>query len=884
MAKTAGALIVALLIGVGLSFGRLLDVYVEWLWFSGLGYGSVFGTALKAKLVSGLAGTTAAFAVLAGNYLFAKRLADPSGAGGDPTPFHPGDATIEKVHKIAPWGLLALSVMAGVTFSGHWHTFLAWINGGAFAEADPLFGRDIGFYVFSYPILRLAQGALLYLLVLGALVALAVYFTNKDFRLAAGVSPRMGPGAQRHLAVVVALMFIAKGWGYWLDRYALLFSPDNVVFGATYSDVYARLPALTILAPLCLLAGAAIIASLFTERLATWRTAVLWGAAVFLFSALGTRLVPDLLQRFRVQPNEIALETPFIERNIRMTRDAYGLSKTEERPFPAELSLTGRDLERNRATTENIRLWDHRPLLDTFGQLQEIRPYYRFAQVDNDRYRTPDGYRQVTLSARELDSSSLASRIWINERLSYTHGYGLVMGPVNEATSEGQPALFIKDIPPVSTPGFEVDRPEIYYGELTHGYAITNTLAKEFDYPRGDENAYADYKGKGGVRLSGFFRRLAFVLKFDSLKILLSSYVTRDSRILFWRGVAERAVHLAPFLALDGDPYLVLADGRLVWILDAYTRTDRYPYASRTGGFNYIRNSVKITVDAYDGAVGFYAVDVDEPILAAYSRAFPGMFRPLSAMPGSLREHLRYPNDLFEAQSHIFARYHMTDPQVFYNQEDLWAVPKEILSGEPTPMRPYYSIMRLPGEKKEEYVLMIPFTPARKDNMIAWAAARSDPPHAGELLVYRFPKEKLVYGPMQIEARVNQDPEISRQFTLWGQRDNKIIRGNLLVIPIEKSVLYVEPVYLQSNMGKIPELKRVIAAYGDNISMEPTLDAALFQAVSASRPEPAKPRGPAARALRALRDARKLQRAGDWAGYGRALEKLEAILSDWSKE
>ncbi|MFA5139135.1 MAG: UPF0182 family protein [Elusimicrobiota bacterium] len=859
-----------------LFFGRITDIYCDWLWFGEVGYRSVFLTLLKTKIAAGLAGGVVTFVVLYVNWLVAARV---SGGAAD-RPSSPAEILFrekasQRVGRIAPWACLAVAVLAGSAVSRQWNSLLLAFCGQPVGAADPLLGMDIAFFLFTLPVLKGLQAVCALLLFLGVLPALAVYIPARAVRFEGGL-PRLDPGPSRHLHLLAALLLAVLACRSWLDRYGLLLGSEHVVFGATYADAKATLPALTLLAAACL-AAAVFLVLIAVRRAPSRRETGAIAAGVFLVYAAG-RVAPHLLQRLVVLPNEIAMERPYIERNIAMTREAFGLSGVEERLFPAESSLAPGDLPGHADTLDNIRIWDYRPLYETFGQLQEIRPYYRFAGVDSDRYWISGRYRQVMLSARELDSLKLSSRIWINENLTYTHGYGLVMGHVNDASPEGQPKLLIRDIPPVAAADLEVARPEIYFGELTHGWVVVNTQAKEFDYPRGDENAYCEYAGRGGIPLSSLLRRLALSMKVRSLKMLLSSDVSARSRVLLMRNILQRAAAIAPFIGFDNDPYLVLAGGRLVWILDGYTRSRSYPYSTPMGGINYIRNSVKATVDAYDGAIRFYANDSGEPILRAYARAFPGLFRPIDEMPRELRAHLRVPRGLFDLQSQTFARYHMADPQVFYNQEDLWAGPNEVLSDKPVRMESYYTIMRLPGEERAEYVLMTPFTPAGRDNLIAWMAARSDPPHSGELLVFRFPKDRLVYGPMQIEARMNQDRTISQQFTLWGQKDNRIIKGNMQVIPVGRSLVYVKPVYLQSQHGGIPELKSVVAAYGDSIAMEASLPAALWRAVS--QPVPFRPSSPGGRRtpLDALQRARERLRGGDYAGCAAALDDLEAAI------
>jgi len=565
--------------------------------------------------------------------------------------------------------------------------------------------------------------------------------------------------------------------------------------------------------------------------------------------------------------------------------------------------LTLDDIRNNEATFRNVRLWDHKPLLTTFAQLQEIRTYYDFRYVDNDRYWINGTYRQVSLSPRELASTSLPGRSWINEHLAYTHGYGLCLGPVNEFTSEGLPQLFIKDIPPVSTASVRVTRPEIYYGELPNDYCFVRTQAQEFDYPRGDQNVYTTYQGSGGIPVRGLWRRLLFTLEFGEKNILFSRDIDPESRLMIYRQALGRVKRLTPFLRYDRDPYLVIAnDGTLHWILDGYATSAMYPYSEPTSEVgNYIRNSVKATVNAYTGEVHFYISDPEDPLIQAYARLFPGVFEPLSAMPKDLRAHIRYPEDFFTVQAMKYALFHMTDPRVFYNKEDLWRVAQSALKGAPAPMTPYYTIMKLAEVgTREEFILMVPFTPARKDNMIAWMAARCDEPKYGKVLVFTFPKQKLVYGPQQIESRIDQDPNISQQLTLWGQGGSTVIRGTLLVIPIMNSVLYVEPLYLAAQAGGgLPQLKRVLVSYSDQVVMEETLDAALSKIFSgtvstttaytapasvpapqtaAKTPATADIQGMIHEANQHYERAQELLRQGDWAGYGEETRKLGEVL------
>jgi uncharacterized protein len=564
--------------------------------------------------------------------------------------------------------------------------------------------------------------------------------------------------------------------------------------------------------------------------------------------------------------------------------------------FPADDNLTKEDLKRNEPTVKNIRLWNHAPLLQTFAQIQEIRTYYKFIDVDNDRYTIDGDYRQVMLSPREIFYDALPSRTWVNEHLTYTHGYGAVMGPVNRVTREGLPEFFIKDIPPVASTNIKITRPEIYFGEQSNEYVFVKAKRPEFDYPIGDKNVYSRYAGKGGVPLS-FLRKILYAARFGAFTILLSNDITSESRVMYYRNIKERVGRIAPFARFDSDAYLVVSpQGRLLWFVDGYTTTDRFPYSEATPRLgNYIRNSIKAVVDAYDGSVTLYASDTDDPILKTYAKIFPGIFKPLADMPVELKRHVRYPPGMLAIQARMYRTYHMQDPQVFYNKEDLWAIPaKAVQGGEEQEMEPYYTIMKLPGEREEEFILLLPFTPRNKDNMSAWMAARCDAPNYGKVIVYNFPKQKLVYGPRQIEARIDQETEISKQLSLWNQGGSQVIRGSLLAIPIEKSMLYVESLYLAAQNGQLPELKRVIVAFGNSIAMEQNLDLALQklfggeaaqeqEAVAA--PTTIAATGPAQTdrqmAIEALSHYRKSQeflRQGNWAGYGEELKKMDDVL------
>ncbi len=894
MRGVTGLLLLALFFLI-LFFRQILALYIDWLWFEEVGYTEVFTTALSYKFLLGaLAG-----AIFSALIYFNLRIAAVAPAN---LRFLPADNVIELptpdlidplLQRLLLPGALLLGLIAAPQAAIHWELLPLFLNPVSFNLPDPQFGMDIGFYIFRLPAFWAAYHWLMFALVVTLLVTVAVYFLYRGVQYGPQ-SFFISERARKHILLLIALLLAVKAGGYLLEGFDLVYSRRGASFGASYTDVYANLPVLRVLTFLSLAAAALCAAQIYRSG---YRLIILGVGALVLVHVVGLNVYPSLLQRFRVVPNEVGAERPFIERNIKFTRLAYGLDKIESKEFPAEEQLAAADLKRNDSTIKNIRLWDHRPLLTTYAQLQEIRTYYKFVDVDNDRYVIDGTYRQVMLSAREISHQHLPSRIWINEHLTYTHGHGVVFGPVNQVTSGGQPEFFIKDIPPVSTASIKITRPEIYFGELANDYVFVKTTAQELDYASGEKNVYTTYEGRGGVPVGSLWRKLLFSAHHATVRILLSQDITNESRILYHRKIHERVNKIAPFITFDRDAYLVIAQGgRLFWIIDGYTASDRYPYSepTRQQGANYIRNSVKAVVDAYNGAVDFYLSDPAEPIIRSYAKTFPNLLKPLAAMPEDLRAHIRYPQDLFSIQAHLYATYHMQDPQVFYNKEDLLSIPRRSAEGRDREMEPYYTIMRLPGEAKEEFVLLLPFTPNKRDNMRAWLAARSDPPHYGKLIALDFPKAKLVYGPKQIDARIDQDTLISQQLSLWNQRGSQVIRGSLLAIPIEKSLLYVQPLYLAAEQGSLPELKRVIVAFGNQISMEETLEQSLQkifggkpsreQAPVTALPERAKDeKDPARQALDHFQRSQEMLRQGNWAGYGDELKKVEALLRQMQK-
>ena len=707
----------------------------------------------------------------------------------------------------------------------------------------------------------------------------------------------LSPVALTHASVLLGLFFAVKAWSYGLDRFLLLYSDNGVVVGAGYTDLNVRLPILWLLIAL---AAACAVASWANLRWRNWRIPAAALTLLFGTSIVVAVLFPALFNRFYVKPSELQLETPYLARNLALTRQAYNLQQIAVKPFPVGEGLSFASLEANRATVDNIRLWDMQPLMSTYAQLQEIRTYYKFLDMDIDRYRLGGAYQQVMLSARELEPALLPpnAQTWVNLHLLFTHGSGVVMSPVTQKTTEGLPTFYLQDIPAVANGGPAIREPRLYFGQGEERYAIVKTSTPEFDYPKGKDNVYAAYDGADGVAIGDTGRRALFSWYYGDPNILLTEYITNDSRILLHRNIQDRVSTIAPGLRLDHDPYIVVSDGRLFWMQDAYTTSDWFPYAQpqSAGGLNYMRNAVKVVLDAYNGSVDFYVSDPADPLIRTYQRIFPGLFKPLSAMPADLQQHIRYPEDLFRVQAQLYRAYHMDTPEVFYNREDLWQFPRQAADSDglggrdPARMAPYYMIMRLPGEARAEFVLMLPMVPSQRENMIAWLVARCDPPDYGKVVVYEFPKDKQVFGPFQIEARIQQNTEISQQISLWNQMGSRVIRGHLLVVPVENSILYVSPLYLRAATGQLPELKRVIAAYGDRVVMEETLGAALAALFKDTAPPPPRPAemgaatsaGPAdARAREALvhydRAVERLK-AGDWSGFGAELDALRPLL------
>ena len=896
-------LVAVLIIAAAVMLTLFMEYYGDWLWFENIGFSQVFITILGAKVLAFVV-FSCIFGIFAGvNIVIARRWGKATRTIRPVTPEIPHsilDIIFHEAYSSYVWAIIVLSfsLLLGYSASKSWMTFLQFLHRTPFGVSDPIFHRDVGFYLFTLPLYYFFQGWYLSTVFLVAIGVGLSYYLDQ----AIGVRENrlyIYPLVKSHLGALGGLFLLGITWTYWIKRYGLMYSRSGVAYGASYSDVHAQIPAYWVLVILGVLLAVFLFLMPVIKR---WRW-ILYTVGVYMIVLIGfSWIYPRIIEQYVVKPNELAKETPYIKNNIEFSRLGFGLDKAQEKSFTVNQSMTYKDIQKNEPTIHNIRLWDHRPLIQTYKQLQEIRLYYDFKTVNVDRYQIGNKYTEVALAARELPASLLPSlaRTWVNMHLVYTHGYGLVMSPVNEVTGDGLPNLIIKDIPPQSTATTEVTRPEIYYGEETEGFSIVHTETKEFDYPKGNQNVYTSYEGRGGVQISSFFRRLVYSWRFLDPNVLFSTYITSDSRIMFHRIITDRDYTIAPFLSYDSEPYLVVGeDGHLYWIHDAYTTSNMFPYSQpfsqkrNQAGPNYIRNSVKVVIDAYNGDVSYYVIDPSDPLVQTYSKIFPTLFKPIKDMPPFLKKHIRYPIDLFTIQAQMYATYHMTDPQVFYNQEDLWSIPQEIYKNTQQSILPYYIIMRLPDTASEEFILMLPLTPSGKDNMVAWMCARCDGDSYGQLLIYMLSKEKLIYGPMQIEARINQKPDISSELTLWGQQGSKVIRGNLLIIPIEHSFIYVEPVYLQSEQSEMPQLKRVIAVHGDELEMRRDLDEALravFSVTGVPEEQTAQAltqipiTGPvpamAQEALNHYNKALNYLKQGNWGKYGEELGQMKQILEN----
>ena len=893
-AKNLKWIIIGIILLVAIIVGAVASIYIDLIWFKSVQYVTVFWKILLTKGVVMLFFAAAFFILSFINLSFARRFAPEFQVEIGQDEFERPEIQLFKSlqniqvnKKFVLWFSLIIALFMGFSESSSWEKILIYLNRTSFGVADPIFNKDIGFYMFSLPFWEFVRNWLSFALTLIAVVVAAIYIIKKAVKYEYKKLIIETP-VKVHLSLLIGFILILKSWQYWLNAFKILYSTRGVIFGAGYTEIHATLFALRVLMVLALVCAALFF---ITARKENWKLPALGLAVLVGVSILLGGIYPTIIQSAVVLPNEGTKERPYILNNIEATRIAYGLDKIREEEFPVKEEISFEDIEKNDDTIRNIRLWDWRPIKQTLKQIQAIRLYYDFNSVDVDRYYFNGNYQQVMVSPRELDKNKIPeqARTWVNETLTYTHGYGVVVNPVNKISGEGLPELLIKDIPPVSSVNLAITRPEIYYGEITKGYVIVKTKAKEFDYPKGDENVYSTYAGNGGIAVSSLWRRILFSIKYSNMQILLTTNFTPESRIMINRNIQERVNKVAPFLGYDKDPYMVISkEGKLFWIQDAYTISSSYPYSTpvKGGYFNYIRNSVKVVIDAYNGTMDFYIIDQKDPVVKVYENIFPQLFKNFDQMSEDLKEHIRYPKDLFQVQAELYSTYHMMDPDVFYNKEDYWNTPNEIYAENEIRMEPYYIVTKLPGHDREEFILMTPFTPSTKNNMIAWLAAKNDQPEYGDLVVYKFPKEKLIFGPMQIEARIDQDSEISQQLTLWGQKGSTVIRGNLLVIPIEESIIYVEPLYLRAETGEIPELKRVIVSDGSDVMIGNNLEDALEKLFVRSFGDREIVVAGEEKTLKDLiqeaagyyESAQNYSREGNWSKYGEELQKLEQTL------
>jgi uncharacterized protein len=837
---------------------RSLSIYIEALWFGSLGYAGVYWYTFRLKLLLFFIFALLTVIILRGAFLLLERVFQASVLERRTIMLNNQALEIRPARIMRPlaWGVsIIFGLVYGIGMSEAWQVFALYMNQPATVGGDPIFQKPLGFYLFTLPVHQLISSWLLTLAVITLLASVVYALVSSPQQQQAKRTAKITPQPRRTGYAVVscalAAFLLALAWRVYLTRFPYLWSDHQVFSGVTYTEDHYVLPGLLILSITLVVSAVLALVNAFTERrLRLLLAAVALPVAVYVVAGI---LVPGYVQSFVVKPNELGRETPYIEHNIEATRRAFGLDRIEQRDFEAETSTAAFDLERNRTTLDNIRLWDWTALRDTLRQIQEIRTYYDFQDVDVDRYMVGGEMRQMMLAAREIDINKLPeqSRNWINERLIYTHGYGITMNPVNGFTPEGMPRFVLSNMPIESTvPDIKVTRPEIYFGQKTDTHVYVKTRQKEFNYPQGETNNLTTYEGTGGIPIGGGLRRMLIAWALDDVsKLPFSDDVTSESRVLMRRNIGERVRTLAPFLIYDDDPYIIVSnDGRLYWMIDAFTESGSYPYSRhhRAGreSVNYIRNSVKVLIDAYNGTVNFYVFDAQDPLIAAYRAIFPALFRDATEMPADLRAHVRYPQTLMETQGQVYGLYHTRDAKTFFQREDLWSVASQVSlrdnKREVEPLEPYFVLMQLPGEQAaNEFVEILPFTPANRNNMIGWMAGRSDGAAYGSLIAYNFPKSRLIDGPLQIEARIDQNAQLSSQITLWSQQGSRVRRGNLLVIPIGRGLLYVEPIYLQAERSPMPELRLVVLATQDKLGYGPSFEEAMKSLFGeAGQPQP----------------------------------------------
>ena len=900
MSRRQNATVVAAFVGLVVLYAatNLPSLYADYLWFVSVGYDAVF-----LKIFAYRAAVFVVFGLVALVALYASlRVTVRNVRKHDPS------------YRSSAWytvAVVVVSIAVGAAYSDAWETFLLYVNAEPFGTADPYFGRQVGFYVFSLPAYEAIVGYLLLLVFVSLLVAVAVYayeFGLEEYEDAIGIdeldtsriefdpaafTQRVSAYAYGHVTAIVGALLVVLSLNFYLSRLRLVYSESGAVFGVGATEASITSPALLILAFVAFFGGVAAFVNAHS-RLRDSRILYAAVGAVVVVSLLGTA-GGFLHQSYVVEPDEFNKEEQYLSNEIEFTRAGFALNRIDERNFDVSENLTREQIENNPGTIDNLRLWDKRPLMQTYNEQNNLRTYYHFNDIKTDRYTFDGDLRQVYISTREIEFDALpeGSQSWVNRHLVYTHGMGFVMSPVSEVGEEGFPEYYVDEIPPRANVDLRIDQPRIYYGETTDSYNIVSSGTRELDFPRRGDNAYYEYTGDGGVPVSSTFRKIAYALRFGDQNIYFSNSVTDDSRIQLNRDLETRVNEIAPFLEYDGDPYPVVVNGRVKWIYDAYTTTDRYPYSARYpfngDEINYLRNSVKVVVDAYSGETTFYVTEDDDPIVNTYRNIFPSMFEDFDEMSPELRDHVRYPQDAFQTQARVNLIYHMQNEQAFYNREDEWRIPNEEVSGETVPVEPYYIVMKLPGEEEPEFIQILPFIPEARNNLIGWMAARSDRPNYGEIESFLLSQQDLVFGPQQVESRIDQNTEISQSITLWSQAGSSVDRGNLLAVPIDDTILYVEPLFLEAqNEGALPQLQRVIVAHNDRVTMQRTLDsslAALFGEVVAPTAVPGAPQ-PSTERIERLRelyqDADTALRDGNFTGYARNIEDIGDVLDEFN--
>lgn len=907
-------LIIVVVSLIAISFSSIIDFIADYQWFNELGYTKTFFTQIKNQLLIGIPTFVILFLLIITYILSIKK-----------NYYKIGNIIVHKKEDKRLNIVLSLIsavisfFLASIVSSSLWFEILKFKNSTNFNVVDPIFSKDISFYVFKLPLLKeivTLVNLLLFVLIIITIVFYLIMLTIRkpvqeeaevfeihDFVNAKdmykGLTKKIFNVALVQISIIGLIMFILLGVNYILRSYYLLYSSRGIVYGAGYTDIKVTLWVYRFMAIASIISAFGFLIGALKKKVKI----ALAGPILLIAVSLIGNIASGAFQKYIVEPDEVSKEEDYLKYSIEFTRKAYGIDDVIEREFPVSQNLTREDILENEETIKNIRINDYLPVNQVYNQLQGIRPYYRFTDVDIDRYYIDGEYRQIFLSARELDQTRLSSQAqtWINQRLRYTHGYGVTASVVNETTTEGQPMLLLKNIPPVTDTDLIIERPEIYFGEITDGYVIVNTDEMEFDYPFGDDNKDTTYEGTAGIQLKGF-NRLLYSIKNKDYKLLISGNINSDSRIIMYRNIKERVNKIAPFLHYDEDAYIVInqEDGKLYWIIDGYTSTDRYPYSQPYDqtGTNYVRNSVKVVIDAYNGDTTFYVVDKNDPLVTTYSKIFKDLFTSIDKMPEGLRQHIRYSQAMFDIQAEIYRTYHIENPRVLYNREDIWDIANEKYMTEELKVESNYVMFKLPEEESAEFLITVPYTPANRSNMISLLVGRNDGDNYGELIIYKFPKSETIDGPMLIESRIDQNSEISPQLTLWSQRGSDVLRGNLLIIPVEDSLLYVEPIYLRAdNENSLPEMKRVIVAYGDQTVMEQTLDLALTKifgnltdAEGAGEEDGLEPgqipdnngiedmNQLIMRANELFESAKQASQNGDWAKYGEYINQLEEVL------